>query len=322
MKGLSLKYNAIFVLLSFLMILPSCQKEIEVSIPFIEQKVVVDGRIEQGIPPYVILTKNMPYFGTTDLNAIENAFIHNAVVKVSDGVNEVTLVEYYAQSYPDSLKELFASITGIDSNIVKNFNFSVYTTIDFSILGKVGKTYSLTVTTNGQTLTSSTTIHKPVPIDSLWYKYQKVTSDGDSLGYIWGHFSEPGNEYNAYRWLAKRVGKDISYVPPMGAAFNDKYINGQSFDFFYNRGRMPNSQAPDDYDEEAGYFKQGDTVAIKLCSIDEKVYKFYRSLDIVQNNNGNPFSSPASVESNIEPRSKAMGVWCGYGVYTDTLIFK
>ncbi|HNO71102.1 MAG TPA: hypothetical protein PKO16_04945, partial [Bacteroidia bacterium] len=81
MKGLSLKYNAIFVLLSFLMILPSCQKEIEVSIPFIEQKVVVDGRIEQGIPPYVILTKNMPYFGTTDLNAIENAFIHNAVVK-------------------------------------------------------------------------------------------------------------------------------------------------------------------------------------------------------------------------------------------------
>lgn len=316
------KYELIFILSAFFSFFYSCQKEIQVDIPFKEQKVVVDGRIEVGIPPYVILTHNVPYFGTTDLNAIENAFIHNAIIKVSDGANTVTLAEYYSQSYPDSLKELFASITGIDSNIVNNFNFSVYTTTDFSMLGKVGHTYSLTILADNQTFTSATTINPPVPIDTLWYKYEKATTDGDSLGFVWGHFTEPGNEHNAYRWLAKRVGKDISYIPPMGAAFNDKYINGQSFDFFYNRGRMPNSQAPDDYNEEAGYFKQGDTVAIKLCSIDDNVYKFYRSLDIVQNNNGNPFSSPASVESNIQPRTKALGVWCGYGVYMDTLIFK
>jgi hypothetical protein len=305
-----------------LMIFVSCQKEIEVNIPFEEEKIVVDGKIEAGLPPYVILTKNMPSFGTIGLSELTNLFIHGAEVRVSNGVKTVLLNEYYSKSFPDSLKDLFASISGIDSSIIKNFNFSVYSTIDISMFGKVGSTYALTVVANGKKLSAVTSILKPVPIDSLWHKYVKVLPNKDSLGYIYGHFSEPGNEANAYRWMAKRVGKDASYVPPRGAAFNDKYINGKSFDFFYNRGRFPNSQANDDYNEYAGYYKKGDTVAIKLCSIDQAVYKFYRSLELVQGNNGNPFASPASVETNIYPADKALGVWCGYGVYHDTLIFK
>lgn len=308
--------------LLLLLFLPSCQKEIEVKLPDVATKIVVDGKIEPGMPPYVILTYNMPYFGPADINSIQNSFVHNAVITVSDGTNTVTLSEYCSQSLPDSLLPLVAEFTGIDTFSLKTFNYCLYTSLNPSIFGQVGKTYALTVTADGKTLSASTPILPAVPLDSLWFRYEKLSSTGDSLGFIWAHANEPGNEYNAYRWLAKRNGKDFSFIAPPGAASNDKYYNGQSFDFWYSRGSVRNSQAPDDNNEERGYFKSGDTVVVKFCSIDHAVYSFYRSLDIVINNDGNPFASPSSVESNIYPQDAALGIWCGYGVATHTVICK
>mgnify|MGYP000960386189 CR=1 FL=1 len=48
----------------------------------------------------------------------------------------------------------------------------------------------------------------------------------------------------------------------MGSAFEDKFINGQSFVFNAFRGQIPNSTKPDDIKEEAGLFKKGDTIVI------------------------------------------------------------
>lgn len=317
-----LKHIPTIALISCISLLPACQKEIEVELPEIAAKIVVDGKIEPGVPPYVILTYNMPYFGPADINSIQNSFVHNAVITVSDGTNTVTLTEYCSQSLPDSLLPLVASFTGVDTFSLQNFNYCIYTTLNPAIFGQFGKTYSLNVAVDGKKLTASTPILPAVPLDSLWFRYEKLNAEGDTLGFIWAHANEPGNEYNAYRWLAKRNGKDFSFIAPPGAATNDKYYNGQSFDFAYSRGHVQNSQAEDDHNEEHGYFKAGDTVVVKFCSIDHAVYSFYRSLDIVINNDGNPFASPSSVESNVYPQEEALGIWCGYGVATHTVICK
>jgi hypothetical protein len=198
----------------------------------------------------------------------------------------------------------------------------LYTTINPSSFGQSGKTYSLDISVNGKTLTASTQILPAIPLDTLWFSHEKVNAVGDSLGFIWAHLSDPVNEHNAYRWLAKRNGKDYAFIPPPGSATDDKYYNGQSFDFAYNRGIAQNSQAPDDHNEERGYFKSGDTVVVKFCTIDHAAYSFYRSLDLVLNNNGNPFASPSSVESNVFPKGDALGIWCGYGVSTHTVVCK
>ncbi len=300
----------------------SCEKEIAIDLPVPPPKIVVDGKIEPGTPPYVILTFNRPYFGPADINTIQNSFIHNASVTVSDGSNTVVLSEYCTQSLPDSILPLVASFTGIDTLTLKNFNYCLYTTLNSSIFGQSGKTYSLDIVVDGKIFNSSTSILPAVPLDSVWFRYEKPNATGDSLGFIWAHAIEPGSEHNAYRWLAKRQGKDFSFVAPPGAASDDKYYNGQSFDFVYSRGAVQNSQSADDYNEERGYFKEGDTVIVKFCSIDHAAYSFYRSLDIVVNNNGNPFASPSSVESNILPKGTALGLWCGYGVATHTVVCK
>lgn len=276
----------------------SCQKEIEVELPALKSKIVVDGRIEQGVPPYIILTHNKAYFGNPDLNKIE--FVHNAIINVTNGTSTVMLTEYCSESLPDSLLPFIAGFTGIDTLLLKNFNYCVYSTFNPVIYGQTGKTYSLTIVAEGKTYTASTSILSPVPLDSLWWRVDK----DDTLGSIWSHLTEPPEEGNAYRWLAKKIGRDYTFLPPFNSAFNDKFINGQSFDFAY------------------GYYNKGDTIAVKFCALDNAVYDFFRSLEIVINNEGNPFASPSSVRSNIYPQEEALGIWAGYGTALDTIVCK
>src|SRR4051812_45119264 len=77
---------------------PSCTKTIDVTIPDSAQQVVVEGTIENGVPPVVILTKSQKFFGTIDLNNLGNYFVHGAQVKVtgSDGT-ETQLIELCLQ---------------------------------------------------------------------------------------------------------------------------------------------------------------------------------------------------------------------------------
>jgi hypothetical protein len=191
-----------------------------------------------------------------------------------------------------------------------------------AVWGAVGVTYNLTIEAEGKSLSSTTTILNPIPLDSTWYRYIKVNNAGDSLGFVYAHFIDPPMEGDCYRWLARRQGKDYSFVAPVGSVFDDKFVNGQSFDFAYSRGEVPNSTAEDDHNEEDGYFKIGDTVIVKYCTIDRATFDFFRQVDVAIYSQGNPFAAPTAVPSNVYPRESALGIWCGYGTYMDTVVFK
>ena len=56
-------------------ILFSCQDEITLDLPQAENKLVVEATIEQGYPPYVILTKNQGYFDPINSGTFSNIFV-------------------------------------------------------------------------------------------------------------------------------------------------------------------------------------------------------------------------------------------------------
>jgi len=315
---------AIYCLVFFVYSSTSCQKEIKVKLPDAKQKICVDGKIEPGMPPYVILTHNMPYFGPTDISSLQKMFVHNAVVTVSNGSSTVTLTEFCTQSLPDSLLPIVAAFTGVDTTSLKNFNYCLYTTFNKSVWGSVGKTYNLTVDAEGKHLTSSTSILPPLKLDRVWPKYYKTNKAGDSLGVVFAHATEPQPEGNCYRWLAMRKGRDQSFIAPPGSATEDKFYNGQSFDFAYNRGIASGSTLPEDNiaSDEYGWFKFKDTVIVKFCSIDRASFNFFRGEDVAISSQGNPFAAPSSVPANVFPREDALGIWCGYGTSLDTVVFK
>ncbi|GAB4133678.1 MAG: hypothetical protein Fur0041_06140 [Bacteroidia bacterium] len=269
----------------------SCEKEITIDLPQPESKIVVDGGITTGEYAVVALTKSAGYFDPIDSASIANYVYTNALAILSDGITTDTLRLAFDPTMPIPL--VFKGNT---------------------IVGQTGRTYTLTVTADGKTVRSTTTIPQPVPLDSTWFKPEIA---GDSLGFIWATLSEPAGLGNGYRWYAKRIGKDDRYIAPFGSTFDDKFIEGKTFDFAYNRGVEQGSTAPDDNNRERGYFKTGDVVVVKFCAIGAAEAAFFRTFETEVANNGNPFAAPGVIKSNVEG---GLGIFCGYSPAYDTVI--
>jgi len=293
-KGICVIFLGIGVIL-----LNSCEKNITVEVPSAETEIVVEGYIEAGQNPYVLLSNSLPFFGTISTNFLDQleSTIQGATVTINNGSVTDTL-----QQFP-----------GLGLYFSQN------------MVGEAGKTYSLKVVSNGKTLTATTYIPFPVHLDSVWFK---VDGNRDSLGYAWAHLTDPDTLGNYYRWFAQRINhytygddlgkmKDTIFIAPRGSVFEDKFINARSFDFAYNRGKYPNSDKEDDNNDERGFFKFGDTIVVKFCTIDRSHFEFWRTEETQVGNNGNPFGSPAPVLSNI---TGGLGIWGGYNATYDTII--
>lgn len=288
------KYFYYTLLLFAAVLFFSCEKDISVDIPKVEKKVVVEASIETGDYAKVLVTNSMDFFAHIDSNAISKTLITDAIVVLSDGIQT------------DTLKLAF------DASFFPPLVFK-----GSKILGKEGGMYQLTVMANGKIITASTTIPQKVQLDSAWFQLQPPS---DSLGYAWAHLTDPVGLGNNYRWLAMRLNKDQRFLPPPSSLFNDKFIEGTSFDFAYNRGNEFNSLAKDDLNEERGFFKTGDTIIVKFCSLDDNSYKFLYALETGQFSNGNPFASPVTIPNNMS--EGGFGNFTGYAVTYDTIYAK
>lgn len=270
-------------------LLASCEKDITVELSDPEIKLVVEGYISPGEPAYVFLSKTAAVFDPVDNASLLASVIRNAVVTVSDGQITDTLLA------PDP--------------------GAGYLYVSPVLTGAVGKTYVLRIATlEGFTAQSVTTIPVPVPLDSIWFEPQ---SAGDTLGYVWATLTDPAIPGNNYRWAAKRLGKDDDFIAPIGSVFEDKFFNGLTFDFAYNRGAVPNSTADDDNNEEEGFFKKGDSIVVRFSSITPESFDFWRLAESQSSSNGNPFGSPAPLNSNV---LGAIGIWEGFSYALDTTV--
>jgi len=275
----------------------SCEKDITVDIPKPDSLIVVEGYIEQGQNPYVVLTKNSPYFETVDSNSLQKLIVQNATVSINDGTND----------YPLTLSINF-----------NQFPFLFYSTNQ--LFGEIGKTYLLTVKVNGKVLTAKTTIPEPVKIDSLVFKPE---APYDSLGFLWFYFVDPDTLGNFYRIFTKVIGEDSIFVHPYSSVADDQVINGQEVEYStYNppENRFEEDQQHNQEDDLSFYFKKEQTVILKLCNITAEHYYFWKTVEQQINGGGNPFASPATVRTNI--KGGGLGIWGSYGAYIDTIYIK
>jgi len=278
----------------------ACEKDVTVNLPVAEQQLVVEGYIYENTFPYVFLTKSSPFFSELDSSTLQKYVVRGATVIISDGITTDTMAEF-------------------DSMYVHLY-YSLHMT------GVVGRSYSLRIESEGKTVTASTFLPQAIQLDSTWWK---ADGNKDSLGFAWAHLTDPDTLGNYYRWFAKRINhytygknigeqKDSIFIAPLGSTFEDRFINGKSFDFGYNRGQIPNSDKDDDgISDERGYFKKGDTIVVKWCTFDQANFTFWRAAEQQLQSNGNPFANPSPIFGNIKG---GLGVFGGYGVSYDTII--
>jgi hypothetical protein len=326
-KRLGICYAALLVLI--LLSLHSCEKEITVDLPIAEDKIVVEGNILPNNPPLILLTWSSGYFEPTDITTLQNIFVHDAEVKIKVDNNEYLLQEICSSDLSPEELELASAALGIPVETLQALEICLYTTLE--LFGEAGKLYSLEINKAEHRITGMTRIPELVELDSLWFEIVSTLPD-DSLGFIFGTITDPDTIGNAYRWFAQRINrypdwtedeelrgtqKDFGYIAPLGSVFDDAFFNGLSFEFGYYRGSEPNSSKFDDLNEERGFFKRGDTVAVRGCTIDRNAYKFLYSFESQVSNQGSPFSVPFNPESNV---IGGLGAFIGYGAVYDTVV--
>ena len=314
-----------FYILLVALLFSACEKEIQIDLPDVPVQFVVEGVVDINRPPVIILTRTQGYFDPVDENTINSLFVRGADVSLDDGSQTYDLIEICTSSIPDSILIAIAGTAGISAEALQAFNYCVYTSLDPSSFGEAGKTYQLNIQAEGKTITAVTKIPEPVYFDSIWYE---LGPSQDSLGFIWAELNDPDTIGNSYRWFAQRTNhytygpqmgeiKDQQMIAPLGSIFDDKFFNGQGFEFAYNRGELGNNENQDDEGPEERYFKNGDTVTIQFVSIDRPNFFYFRSFENQVATNGSPFASPGNLESNI---NGGLGVFSGYGSAYDTVV--
>ena len=314
-------------------ILFSCQEEITLDLPREDIKIVVQGAIENGFPPYVILTKSQGYFDEIGDDPIADLYVNNVdSIKVWYIYNGVKVSRDLAMLPA----ELAGDIIGEAIPLYTISNLSELTEAvnnpgNYSF-SQPGRTYYLEIQWNNQIITAETTIPEPTPLDCLWVE-QNENAEEDFRCDIRAIYSDPAGQQNNILIRSKRIehykrdgehsdneqceiinepDKQLKLVD----AGADLLIDGESFETYFPRPKdngFPtgnyNSTHSKDCNDSVVEFKR-DVVLIKFCQIDEPSLKFWRGLVRQEGTNGNPFAEPMNLVSNI---NNGLGVWTGYG---------
>ncbi len=279
--------NKILLLIFSITAVYSCNDDLEIDIREPDALIVVDGWIETGDQAKVFLTTNSPYFTSIDSSSLRDLVLSRAKVSLSDGAyTEVLILRKDSRYFPP------------------------YYYAGNTIFGETGKTYTLTAEYGGRSISAQTTIPPMVKIDTTFFEF---IEGEDSLGYLTLTFTDPPDEKNYYRVFTKQEGKDERFISSFIMAIDDQYFSGKEISFSIYR-------APESFlsTDESSYFQLGDTIVVKLCTMDKPSYEFWSSYQDEVINATNPFaSSMINVKSNIS--GDGLGIWGAYGISIDTL---
>ncbi len=294
------KFIILAVLVSLIAI-SSCIKDITVDIPQADSCLVVDGYVDFDDYPIVFLSKSMAFFQELDTNTVQETQITDAdaTVIVSDGVVNDTM-----QYLP-----------------VPHWPYKCFMGTKFK--GLLNHRYDLKVLYEGKTYTSSTYIPDTVPIDTVI-----ATFVSDSFAVMRISWKDPGNRNDYYTIHVKNQHQPMYYRPyALNHITSDKLSDGQEMSFgMVVKGLERNAyydnfftkEDRDSFSYKLGdifCFREGDSVSLKLSTIDNISYNIWESWYRNYLTDGNPFANPATVRTNIDALDGDVvhGFWIGYG---------
>ena len=279
MRGFRLHIILTFFLAALML---SCEKRL---LPEDQNVIIVEGWIDAGGQPVVMVTRSLPVRLRDDaieLEHLSDYVIKFARVTVSDGVNSVLL-------------------TGrVDTRYVPGY---IYTS-NF-LTGEAGKTYTLTVRTGGQYLEAETTIPLyPPSVDSV----------------VCGHAPSDPSRCEVTAYLKRNSGREeyfkSFYQEGVGQAqFLSSFlgvVDGSLTDSLFT---IPVIKGITDYDksDDSRFFANDTLVSLKISAMDDISYEIWRSYEDNNRFRSMFFSSSVrEVATNIEG---GRGYWCGFNSF-------
>lgn len=269
-----MKKGCLYLLL--LAVISACN---EIELPNEPAHLVVEGYIDAGGFPVVMLSKSLS-IGTDKvfIDSLQDHILRWAKVTVSDGKQEVVLSGKYDKDYMLPY---------------------IYTTA--WLRGEEGKTYTLKVDYKDFHATATTTIPKKPEIDSCVTKI--VEGDRVILKVYFRDNPQERNFYKAFVTYNYNLAKwDSSFL----GLWSDEVLSEHNEVIIH----------PPLSTEYEATFDIKQLTVIKFAQIDEQTYQFWQDFESQKSLQGNMFfSSQRNLHSNIEG---GYGCWYGCGaVYFD-----
>lgn len=253
-----------------------------------KSQLVVEGWIERGKFPVVILTRTFPV--STEYQSMDDLsdyVVRWAKVTVSDGTDSVVLTGKFDKGY---------------------FPPYIYTT--GRLRGVAGRHYTLTVEYRDYHATARTFI--PATSADCAFRVEPCT-DSDTLFQIKAKFRDNPTEKNYYQFFTRVGIQTKQFQASYLGTLDDAVIDSVTETPVY-RGRQFSLQ------EYTPYFSLGDTVAVKLAHIDETSFRIWDCYTKTKTLSSNLFlSTSEDIETNIRG---GYGYWCGYNAVTDYIVIR
>jgi len=302
---------SLILILTFL----SCTKEVKIDIPGYQNQLVVDGYIETGGNPIVILSQSANIYEQSDLAAYIARFVYDAQLNVISGTDTFPLSLFTIPELPVESQKKVAEMLRMNWNEALQLPIKVYSTT--ALVAQANHSYCLFIEHDGQTFKGTTHIPEPTPLDTVYWKLEPETIE---YGYSWAKLSDQAHQFDAYKWEVKRIniknGKvvDDLFKRGFGGFFSDQFFDGKTIEFYYeNPLKRKDSTHLKQYKR---YYRLGDSVVVKFSKMDQSVFTFYDKKYAQLASASNPFSTPINIPSNIPG---LLGVWAGFSPWYDTL---
>lgn len=267
---------------TFLLLVPLLFSCTEDSIIPAASSLVVEGYIEDGGCPVVMVTKNMPITSKKqNINDLGEYLVRWAKVSVICGADTVVLTGKYDKGY---------------------FPPYIYTT--GRMRGQAGCTYKLLVEYGGMEASATTTVTEPPRVDG--FKVEKC-ADNDTLYQIKAVMAAMEGKARNYQFFSRVGNSSKQFSASFLGGYNDSVATG-TYEVPIYRGRkfMAEDYTP--------YFTVNDTVAVKCCQLDDVEYSFWKAYMASEFLSGGAMLSVSSnLPSNIVGGT---GYWFGYGSAT------
>ena len=266
-----------------------------------EAKLVVEGFITAGdnpLPPYVFITKSIPFFDSIDINQFSENFLNNAAVSVTfkDQVYELSPI----CEVPPALEDAAEELLGFNPNEA-GIDICIYVDIFQNIPIEINTPYFLDIEVEGKRYSASTSIPRAVELSNFRWD-EPPGEPNDTLARLFATIEEPpGPDF--YRILISNNGGP--FVAPFASVTNDILFEDRAFETPVNNVLEPGEEIdPNTF----GLWTVGDSTVIRWMTIDEEHFNFWNTRDF-NANSGGPFSSYTRVDGNV---SGALGIWGGY----------
>jgi hypothetical protein len=245
-------------------LLSSCEKVIDLHLDTSSSQVVIQGNVYDQPGPYTVKISKSVNFDESNVYPV----VTGATVVISDNAgNSDTLTEASSGIY-----------------------------ITSALQGVPGRTYTLTVKTDGQTYTASSTLPNAVEMDSIYMEKSRFGNEKQ----ITIDFTDPANIDNYYRLIefVNNTQQDQFY------AASDKLYQGEEISYSFMSQDNDNK------------LETGDKVTIWLECVDKFVYEYFRTAG----REGGQSASPANPTSNVS--NGALGYFNACSVRTISIIAK